>query len=292
MFTKKNLLYISLIAIFIYACGDDNNGVIVDNFDHASQAIIDNDSLQKYFSNHYYDDTIDSIRPLVSGATALINDTRLIEQTVTENDIDYKLYHFVQRVGIPDPVKGAPTVVDSVLVRYRGKHIHVTDTEVQFDQRIVSPIWLNLTQTIRGWSYGFQNFKGGRNITTPGNPIEYENGGKGILFIPSGLGYRNAGTVGIPGNANLIFYIELFDIVEDTDHDNDGISSIGEDLDGDGDPRNDDTDRDNVPNYIDTDDDGDGRPTREEDANGDGDPTNDFSDPNNPTVPDYLNPNI
>ena len=36
----------------------------------------------------------------------------------------------------------------------------------------------------------------------------------------------------------------------------------------------------------------DGITTKNEDANGDGDPRNDFSDPNNPNLPDYLNPAI
>ena len=36
----------------------------------------------------------------------------------------------------------------------------------------------------------------------------------------------------------------------------------------------------------------DGLPTKDEDANGDGNPANDFSDPNNPTLADYLNPDI
>ena len=62
-----------------------------------------------------------------------------------------------------------------------------------------------------------------------------------------------------------------------------------EDIDGDGDPRNDDTDGDFTPNYLDTDDDGDGVYSIEEDANKDGNPANDFSDPSNPTLPDYLN---
>ncbi|MCH3885074.1 hypothetical protein [Tenacibaculum aquimarinum] len=96
----------------------------------------------------------------------------------------------------------------------------------------------------------------------------------------------------IPGNSNLIFYIELWDIVVNTDHDQDGIPSIEEDLDGDGDPRNDDTDENFIANYGDADDDGDGKLTKEEDRNGDGDPRNDFNDPDNPTIPDYLNPNI
>jgi hypothetical protein len=107
------------------------------------------------------------------------------------------------------------------------------------------------------------------------------------------LAYRNSGTTGsIRSNENLIFYIRLYDFVKDTDHDNDGIPSWLEDPDGDGDPRNDDTNGDFFVNYLDADDDGDGVLTKDEDANGDGNPANDFSDPNNPTLADYLNPDI
>ena len=112
------------------------------------------------------------------------------------------------------------------------------------------------------------------------------------MFIPSGLAYRNIGTVNILANENIMFYIDLFDFVKDTDHDNDGVPSIMEDPDGNGDPRDDDTDGDFIANYLDTDDDNDGVLTRDEDANGDGNPANDFSDPNNPELADYLNPKI
>ncbi len=59
-------------------------------------------------------------------------------------------------------------------------------------------------------------------------------------------------------------------------------------MDGDGDPTNDDTDNDGVPDYLDPDDDGDGVPTQDEDVDGDGDPTNDDTD--NDGVPNYLDP--
>lgn len=72
----------------------------------------------------------------------------------------------------------------------------------------------------------------------------------------------------------------------DEDDDNDGILTISEDADGDGDPTNDDTDGDGIPDYLDPDDDGDGIPTISEDANGDGDPTNDDTDGDG--IPDYL----
>ena len=107
------------------------------------------------------------------------------------------------------------------------------------------------------------------------------------------MAYRNTGAGnGSLINKTLIFYIDLLDFIQNTDHDNDGVPSYLEDPDGDGDPRNDDTDGDGIPNFADPDDDGDLVPTRDEDANADGNPGNDFSDPNKPTIPDYLNPDI
>jgi len=64
----------------------------------------------------------------------------------------------------------------------------------------------------------------------------------------------------------------------DIDDDGDGVSTLDEDLDNDGDPFNDDSDNDGQPNYLDIDDDGDGILTSDE-----GD--NDFD---NDTIPNYL----
>jgi gliding motility-associated-like protein len=72
----------------------------------------------------------------------------------------------------------------------------------------------------------------------------------------------------------------------DTDDDGDGVDTSDEDIDGDGDPTNDDTDGDGTPDYLDTDDDGDGEDTLDEDADGDGDPTNDDCDEDG--TPNYL----
>lgn len=273
-----------------YACNDDNFGVQVDDFDYEGQALVDNDSILVFLENHYYNDAIDSVQPLVTGATSLLNDSRLIIQDVTDFNVDYKLYVFVKSVGNPVPDKGYPTEVDSVLVKYKGQYFNSTVELIDFDERTVNPLWLTLNSVIRGWSHGFTNFKGGENITNNG-PITYANGGKGVLFIPSGLAYGQFGTAGIPPSSSLMFYIELYDLVENTDHDLDSVPSILEDPDGDGDPRNDDTDGDGFPNFSDPDDDNDGVLTKDE-GGADGDPTNDFNDPNNPTLPDYLNPDI
>ncbi|AUS06177.1 hypothetical protein [Pseudotamlana carrageenivorans] len=74
-----------------------------------------------------------------------------------------------------------------------------------------------------------------------------------------------------------------------TEADDDGISSIFEDLDGDDDFTNDDTDNDGIPNYLDADDDGDNILTKDEnpDPNGDGDPS-DAQDTDGDGIPDYL----
>ena len=74
--------------------------------------------------------------------------------------------------------------------------------------------------------------------------------------------------------------------VDLTDSDNDGILDIDEDVNGDNELDNDDTDGDGIPNYLDEDDDGDDVNTADEDRDNDGDPTNDDSDGDD--VPDYL----
>ncbi len=287
----KNIFALCILSVLAYACGDSDR-TSIEVFDHEAQALIDRDSLSIFFTKHYYDTAVDSVKTLVAGATPLSEDANLKTMNVTENEIDYELYYYVESVGNPINEKGFPTPLDSIFVKYEGFRINSSDSITPRFEIRETPIWFTLNSVIRGWSYGFTNFKNGDNVTDNG-PITFENGGKGILFIPSGLAYRNSGTSGsIRSNENLIFYINLFDFVKDTDHDNDGIPSWLEDPDGDGDPRNDDTNGDFFVNYLDGDDDGDGVPTKDEDANGDGNPANDFSDPNNPTLADYLNPDI
>ncbi len=296
MIKIKNIVLVAIVSILIYACSASNP--LADNFDHEAQALADKDTLVKYLSNHYYDSTIDSIKPITTGKTALINDPKLKSQNITEKigdiDIDFKLYYYVVNEGNPSPAKGFPTLLDSVLVNYHLDYL-IDATLIQEGQDLNTATWFDPANiAVKGWLYGFTHFKGGKNITSNG-PITYENGGKGVLIIPSGLAYRNLDNNGsIPINSNLIYYINLFDIVENTDHDNDGLASYLEieDASEESDPFKVDTDGDFIPNYRDADDDNDGVPTIKEDTNGDGDPRNDFSDPSNPTLPDYLNPKI
>ena len=149
---------------------------------------------------------------------------------------------------------------------------------------------------IVSWTKGFPFFKPGENITNNGPLTFQNTGKGYLfipsgLAYPS-INYIPGQVANALFDRVLVFQVELLDFVKGTDHDNDGISSAIENLDEEMNTTDLDTDEDGLPNYIDTDDDGDGVLTINEDANGDGDPTNDFNDPNKPDVPDYLNPDI
>jgi hypothetical protein len=266
----KSILFILSLGLIIAACNKDDK----DNYDAAEQAIIDDEALVEYLQTHYLNEDDGGIWTIDGNQTPLMDQVDI--QYITENDIAYKLYYLVENEG----VNTAPTRADSVLCTYTG----MTMDSIVFDSRSYIT-WLNLTNVITGWSYGFTNYKSGNRIINPDESFDYEDYGQGILFIPSGLAYGNTGTGGISPNTPLIFQITLQD-VNFSDHDNDGILSSLENYDGDTNVKNDDTDEDGIPDYLDTDDDGDGTLTKDEDANGDGNPLNDDTDGDG--TPDYL----
>lgn len=292
----KNLLAIFVFALVVYACDQEFSPLVnpFENVDYEALAISDNDSIVKLLKSHYYDQSSDEIKLIDSGQTPLYDDVDTLH--VKENDINHILYVYVKEQGIPAVDKAFPTIVDSLFVNYELKLLVASDSIASATESNQNT-WFTSDLNIRGWAYGFTKLKGGNNVTNNG-PLTFQDTGKAILFIPSGLGYPSIDfQLGQNPNARpfdrvLVFDIELLDFVKDTDHDNDGVSSAVETLNDNGDAIVVDTDEDGVPNYLDIDDDGDGVLTRNEDSNSDGDPTNDFNDTNNPTLPDYLNPII
>lgn len=82
-----------------------------------------------------------------------------------------------------------PTSIDDVTVAYRGYFTNNTT----FDEQ--EQATFNLQEVIPGWTEGIQLFN---------------EGGSGMLLIPSRLAYGRTGIPGfIPGNAVLIFDINL-----------------------------------------------------------------------------------
>lgn len=87
------------------------------------------------------------------------------------------------------------------------------------------------------------------------------------------------------GCSFVISFTSLDTLPVTNDFDNDGVLTINEDLNNNGD-LHDDTDLDGIPNFQDGDDDGDGVNTLEEDYNRNGNPQDD--DTNSNGIPDYL----
>jgi len=254
----KNIFLLLILAVLVmFSCDDDNNALVNPYADvnYAELAITDNDSIVKFLQDHYYNAALDSIKLIESNEISIFDSGKIVTKDIVRNEIDYTLYTFVINEGNPDPDKGFPSVIDSVFTNYEGVILANNSIDISpFDKK--EQTWL--TNTIPGWANGFPNFKSGKNITNNG-PITYQDTGKGYIFIPSGLAYPSLNyqpSLSRPYDEILVFKIELLDLVVDTDHDNDGVPSI------------------------------------QEDANGDGDPTNDFSDNSRPNLPDYLNPEI
>ena len=259
---------------------------------YSEQLISDNILLEDFLKSHFYnyedfDTDLDSIVKIKIDSISGINQnkTSLYDQVkskdisvIDENNLPVKhtLYYLVVKQGIK---KSKPSIVDSVFVRYEGKLLN----GFVFDQRS-QPVWFDLSSVIQGFRYGLEEFSPGNYQLNSDGTVFFSDFGQGLLFMPSGLGYFSNSQTSIPAYSPLIFEVSLFTL-NITDHDSDGINSIDEDVDGDGDPMNDDSDGNSIPNLYDNDDDGDGIPTKDEyDQNNDGQPDDSDSD----SIPDYL----
>lgn len=88
-----------------------------------------------------------------------------------------------------------PTVDDIVTIKYKG---YLTDGTI-FDQtRPANAITQPLSIFIQGWIEGIPYLRSG--------------GGKGILLIPSALGYGSTAVGSIPANSVIIFDVTLLEI--------------------------------------------------------------------------------
>lgn len=86
-----------------------------------------------------------------------------------------------------------PNINSNVTVAYKG---YLTDGNV-FDKSSSEGATFALNGLIKGWQEGLQLFK---------------EGSKGVLMLPSALGYGTQGSGKIPENAVIIFDIHLIEI--------------------------------------------------------------------------------
>ncbi len=289
---KRILLVVPLLMLILLgSCKNDDNGPeaeLVPPRLLSEVAAEDDEELQEFLKSHFYnyedfEEPIDPGFDMIVRIDTIAGDNAdkrpLWEDVQTESaivessnfglddgeEIEHTLYYVVVRDG----VGGSPTFADNTVLQYEGSLLNGD----AFDAAN-SPVNQYLSgNLIPGYAMGVENFNAGEGPFDNGDgTVSFEDYGIGILFIPSGLGYFDRPPLGsgIPSYEPLIFKIDLLSFEPDTDFDGDGIPSILEDLNGDGDLNNDNTDEDTEPlgvflaNHNDTDDDADGIPTREE----------------------------
>jgi len=323
----KKLLIVLMAVSLLTACGDDDGGmdfIEVPPRLLSEVALEDDEKIQEFLKTHFYNYEdfsnppadfdfkvrIDSLVGDNADKTPLIDQVQVLEVPVSssefglntvEEDIVHKLYYLDARGGVGEN----PSVADSVFVKYEGRLLNGqlfdgSSTGTWFDlARIQAPL-----QGARGFSEGVSLFNAG---IIPGPDQQPSDGtfiaegfGVGAVFLPSGLAYFNSSVGIIPTYTPIIFQVEVLTL-NLADHDNDGIPSIEEDLNGNGYLYDDNTDRaleeENrgaplIANLLDIDDDGDGVLTREEISDADGNIIFPYPDSNGDGTPDYLDPDI
>ena len=289
---KKKLLFLVPLFLILTQCKKDDDDTEYVIREYSDQVNVDHQLLEDYLRTHTFnyedfvnqinvDVKIDTLTDFNSSRQSLYELANVKTINVTDSNgenISHNLYYIIAREGINEK----PSVADSVYIAYDGL---LTDGYV-FDNRKF-PIWLDLANSLEGFREGVSELKTGNFTENSNGTISYSSFGVGIFFMPSGIGYFENTSSGIPEYSPLIFSVKLMTYAP-TDHDNDGILSIFEDVDGDGKPFRDDSDGDNLWNMYDVDDDGDGILTINEiDKNND----NVIDDSDNDGIPDYLDPN-
>lgn len=278
------LFFVFALLLVISSCNKDDDTYVEPLRDYGEQYAKDLDSINKFIDTHYL--TVDAnynvtFSEILAGGTqqSIRQQTDYpLDFTMVQNDdqdVNYKLYFIKLRQG-----SGRyPTAVDSVHVAYKGENIFTNKVEIlpstepvktyrtfldvnQFDFSSF-PVWFQLQDLVPGWAEIIPKFRTGvydvSDVPNP-NPVNFQEYGAGIMFLPSALGYyANSSASGtIPSYAPLIFSFKLMEL-RYKDHDRDGILSKDE-----GNPNDPtmklidyDSDGDGTANMYDVDDDGD-----------------------------------
>ena len=200
-----------------------------------------------------------SVYPLQS--VILKNDTYNSAFKRIDDNVEYTVYYMIINNGGGEK----PFIHDNVFTAYSGYSLDRNLFDYQpFGTWSAYPANGSVPEFISGYRQILQQVKTATAVIDNGDgTYSYENPGRVVVFIPSGLAYFNTGTAAIGSYRPIIFDVKLISLKE-IDHDNDGILTKYEDVNGNGNLWDDDTDKDGRPNFLDLDDDGDGSTTREE----------------------------
>lgn len=307
MMKKYNSLVLLGLLIFtvVLSCKKDDgiNDGFIPARDRAEEAPLSQAIIEEYLETHFYNYEefdnppanfdfqikFDTIAGSNADKTPLSQQVsfKMVKDRIKEGLV-YKLYYLKVVEGGGD----RPEFPDISTISYDGIYLNREEETLPYTKRFdasVIPVRFDMTAIVNGLQDVLVEFKGATEvITNPDGSVSFENYGIGAVFMPSGLGYyvNPPATSAIPIYSQLIFAFQLYEN-EPGDQDNDGVPSVMEDLNNNKLEEDDDTDSDNIPNYVDADDDNDGRPTRDEieiDANG----NITFPDEDGDGIVDYL----
>jgi hypothetical protein len=279
MKSRKIAVCIFSIILGITSCKKDDAEDFPEPIlrDRTEQQVIDRDSLIGYLETHYYNsgtfvgnfnpsiDQIiisklpeDGILPDPANNTILM-DAVEVKNTVyigEDEEVDYEYY--VLRLNQGGGIS-SPNYFDNVRVNFSG---YLLD-ETLFDST-ATPTSLDLLSLVTGWNRVLTEFNTAESFIEVGDgTIGYTNYGLGVMFLPSGLAFYSTPRGAVQAYSPVIFRFELLE-TEVNDHDDDGVPTYLEDLEGDLSLANDDTDNDQLVNFLDANDDNDEAITRDE----------------------------
>lgn len=255
------ILFLTIFSVTFFSCEKDNTNNVPPPRDYTEQYQVDIDSIDEFIDTHSmivdadYNVTFTEITDETPG-TPIRNHANLKFKMILNetHGVDYKVYYIDFREGIGQ----RPSGVDSIHVSYRGVE---TIKGNQFDAA-QNPVWFKTDELVAGWKHIIPLFKTGTYDTTEGpNPVNFQDYGAGVMFLPSGMGYYNVTAGSLSPYSNLVFTFKLY-ALRYRDHDGDKILSKDElpvDADGLYYPLSYefDTDGDGIPDYFDIDDDDD-----------------------------------
>lgn len=194
----QHIIFLVIIGLSSLACSKDE-----ESHDAKQQALDDDKAIITYLETHYLTSE-GSLQTISKGETPIKNNIK--SKTITENEIEYKLYYLTTAEGVGI----YPKVTDSVYLGYSGMRLDST----VFDSGS-KRVWFNFNKNlVTGFKQGVTLFKSGTKVINDDESFYYKDTGKGYIFMPSGLGYGNVEQSTIPKNSPLIFKIDVLDIKE------------------------------------------------------------------------------
>jgi hypothetical protein len=246
--------------------------------DRKEQYQKEKDSILHFIQSHTY--IVDAynniyIEPIThAGQRSIYDDALLVQmQDTAVEDLIYDVYFLRVHEGTQDSI----TTADGILLAFEIQdfELNVINRKTELYPHWTN-VWLpNLGIGALGLRKVLPEFKAGIYTANNDGTVYFSEYGVGAVFLPSGLAnYQFAVTS--PGGefSNLPPYspviVKFKTLAVNTDFDQDNVPNILEDLNGNGDPTDDNTDKEleeennlpEFPNYRDADDDGDGLPTK------------------------------